>query len=128
MQVKGVSPDAVVVTNEKGGQQSKSEYAFHLIDDEAILAIAERLQYGQDRGYERDNWRKIPAEEHWNHMLIHWFAWKHLDKSDDHLKGFICRAMMAFACARQEEREKPMSQKALAITQDVDYDPNRYNG
>ena len=102
--VKGVDPNAPIITNEKGGKQSESKYAFHLIDDEAILALAERLAYGAKR-YERDNWRKIPAEEHWNHCCVHWYAWKAEDKTDDHLAAFFCRAMMAFACAKEESRK-----------------------
>jgi hypothetical protein len=107
-EIKGVSPDAPIVTNERGGQQSKSEYAFHMIDPEAIMDLAATLQYGASR-YARDNWRKIPAEEHINHMMIHWYAWLSGDKSDNHLGHMFCRAMMAYACAKAEERAKTLS-------------------
>ena len=36
--IKGVSPTAPIVTNEKGGKQSQTAYGFHLIDTDAILA------------------------------------------------------------------------------------------
>jgi hypothetical protein len=72
--LKGVSPNAEIVANEHGGKQSKTAYGFHLIDADAILSLAEVLQYGASR-YERDNWRKIPSEEHLNHMMIHYYAW-----------------------------------------------------
>ena len=42
------------------------------------------MQYGASR-YERDNWRKIPAEEHFNHMMIHALAYLSGDTQDDHL-------------------------------------------
>lgn len=103
--VKGVSIDEPIVENAQGGRQSKSCYAFHLIDDQAILAIAERLQQGQDRGYARDNWRLIASEEHFNHMLVHYYAAKNGDTSDEHMKGFICRAMMTFATFMQEQEK-----------------------
>jgi hypothetical protein len=101
--IRGVSPDAPIVTNEKGGKQSESQYAFHMIDPEAIMDLAGVLAYGAKR-YARDNWRKIPAEEHMNHMMIHWYAWLAGDKQDNHLGHFFCRAMMAYACAREEDR------------------------
>lgn len=104
-QVKGVSSDAPIVTNEKGGMQSKVEYGFHLCDTGAMLALAETLQYGASH-YARDNWRKIPAEEHFNHMLIHYYAWLSGDTSDNHLGHMFCRAMMLYATAKAEDAEK----------------------
>lgn len=101
--IKGVSPDAEIVVNEQGGKQSKTAYGFHLIDPDAILKLAEVLQYGASR-YERDNWRKIPAEEHFNHMMIHYYAWLEGDTTDDHLGHFFCRAMMLYATAREENK------------------------
>ena len=53
-ELKNVSPDAEIVTNESGGKQSKVEYGFHLCDYGALFALAEVLQYGASR-YERDN-------------------------------------------------------------------------
>lgn len=97
--IKGVSPDAPIVTNEQGGMQSKTEYAFHLIDTDAILALAEVLQIGANK-YARDNWRNIPSEEHFNHMLIHYYAWLKGDTSDDHLGHMFCRAMMLYATGK----------------------------
>lgn len=99
----GVSPDAEIVINEQGGQQSKAEYAFHLMDYEAMFALAHTLQVGASR-YSRDNWRKIPADEHYNHMMIHALAYLSGDTQDDHLNHMFCRAMMFYACARAEER------------------------
>lgn len=103
--VKGVSPDTPIVANEQGGKQSKTAYGFHLCDTGAMLALAETLQYGATR-YARDNWRKIPSEEHFNHMLIHWYAYISGDRSDNHLAHMFCRAMMAYATARAEEAGK----------------------
>lgn len=110
--IKGVSPDAEIVTNVNGGKQSKVAYGFHLIDPDAILALAEVLQYGASR-YARDNWRKIPSEEHFNHMMIHYYAWLKGDTTDDHLGHFMCRAMMMYATAIKErgKQEEPNNAK-----------------
>ena len=105
-EVKGVSPDTEIVTNDKGGKQSKVSYGFHLCDTGAMLALAKTLQYGASR-YARDNWRKIPAEEHFNHMLIHYYAWLSGDKSDDHLAHMFCRAMMLYATGKAEKESQP---------------------
>ena len=105
--LKGVSPNAEIVVNEHGGKQSKTAYGFHLIDPDAILSLAEVLQYGASR-YERDNWRKIPSKEHFNHMMIHYYAWLKGDTTDDHLGHFFCRAMMLYATGKAEEaKDKP---------------------
>ena len=100
-EIKGVSPDAEIVTNDQGGKQSKTAYGFHLMDADAILSLAEVLQYGASR-YARDNWRKIPSEEHFNHMMIHYYAWLKGDKSDNHLGHMLCRCMMLYATAKKE--------------------------
>ena len=105
--IKGVSPNAEIVVNEHGGKQSKTAYGFHLIDADAILSLAEVLQYGASR-YERDNWRRIPSEEHFNHMMIHYYAWLKGDTTDDHLGHFFCGAMMLYAVGKAEEaKDKP---------------------
>jgi len=101
IELKGLSPDAEIVTNEHGGKQSKAEYAFHLCDYDALFKLAEVLQYGASR-YARDNWRKIPAEEHFNHMTIHALAYLKGNRQDDHLGHMFCRAMMFYATARAE--------------------------
>ena len=100
--IKGVSPDAEIVVNANGGRQSKTAYGFHLIDPDAILALAEVLQYGASR-YARDNWRKIPPEEHFNHMMIHALAYLKGDTQDDHLGHCFTRCMMFYATAKAEE-------------------------
>lgn len=104
-ELKGLSPDAEIVINTQGGKQSKVEYGFHLCDYDALFALAEVLQYGASR-YERDNWRKIPAEEHFNHMLIHALAYLSGDTQDDHLGHMFCRAMMFYATAKAEETDR----------------------
>ena len=47
--VKGVGTDAPIITNENGGRQSASAYAFQEIDTGAILALAETLKKGFDK-------------------------------------------------------------------------------
>ena len=53
--IKGCSPDAPIIENEKGGRHSKTAYGFNLNDTDAILSLDQVLKYGASR-YARDNW------------------------------------------------------------------------
>lgn len=70
-------------------------------EDKALVEIAKVLQYGADR-YEPNNWRLIPEEEHINHALIHYIAYKLGDTQDEHLQHCMCRLMMAYATEKSE--------------------------
>lgn len=94
--IAGVGPDVPTVINQNGGKQSSLPYAFHLIDSKAIFALAGVLHEGAEK-YERDNWRKIPAESHVNHALSHIFAWMAGDKQDQRLAHAFTRLMMGVA-------------------------------
>ena len=72
--VKGVSKDAEITTNSKGGKQSKSAYAFYLIEpkylERVFKDICERCEY-EDEGEsiyveenQRDLWHCCKALEH----------------------------------------------------------------
>ena len=97
--VKGVEPDAPVVTNEKGGKQSDSPYAFHMIPVSSVLAAAEVCAYGAKKYGEtigNRNYTKIPTEEHINHAIAHMYAYLAGDRTDDHLGHAIVRTMFAY--------------------------------
>lgn len=102
--VKGVAPDAPVVVNEKGGKQSDSPYAFHMIPVSSILAAAEVCAYGAKKYGEtigNRNYTKIPAEEHINHAIAHMYAYLAGDRTDDHLGHAIVRTMFAYDTAQK---------------------------
>lgn len=153
IKISGVGKDAEIVVNAKGGRQSKSPMAMHLVDPEflcnwfnegalvdsdgiiteitsfmkygnklnlmsaifevhllnnegtdenkAIVTIAEVLQEGAAK-YKPNNWRLIPQEEHINHALIHYMAYKLGDTQDNHLGHCMCRLMMAYATEKSE--------------------------
>lgn len=104
--VKGMAPDAPVVTNEQGGKQSDSPYAFHMIPVSSVLAAAEVCAYGAKKYGEtigNRNYTKIPTEEHINHAIAHMYAYLAGDKTDDHLGHAIVRAMFAYDTAQRGE-------------------------
>ena len=99
--ILGVGKNQELISNKQGGKQSKSEYAFHLIPAEALLELAKVFEEGSGR-YARDNWKRIEAEEHFNHMMIHYYAAVLGDTQDNHLGHFLCRAVMCFYMMTQE--------------------------
>jgi hypothetical protein len=101
----GLAPDAPIDTNEHGGQQSKIEGRFDLIPPIAMLELAKIMEYGAKR-YAPNNWRKIPLDDHVNHMLMHLFAYVAGDRQDDHLGHALARAAMAVEIAKLGEQEK----------------------
>lgn len=94
-----MEPDAPVVTNEAGGKQSASPYAFHLLPLQALFAAARVARYGADRygeTFTERNYTKIPPEEHANHALQHILAYLAGDTSDDHLGHAILRTLFTY--------------------------------
>lgn len=105
--VKGVSPDAPVVTNENGGKQSDTPYAFHMLPTSAIFAAAEVCAYGAKKYGEtmnNRNYTKISPEDHINHAVAHLFAHLAGDTQDEHLAHAIVRCLFAYDT---ERRRKP---------------------
>ncbi len=100
--VAGVSPDAPLVTNAAGGRQSGSPYRCDLLPARAVLDVARVLKAGCDK-YGPDNWRKIGAADHVNHVLVHLFAHQAGDVSDDHLAHAACRMLMGLEMALMEK-------------------------
>lgn len=67
-----------------------------------LQTVAGRLMYGitkgnNGKGYQTNNWRLIPREEHLNHAMNHMFAIIMGDTQDDHRSAVICRLHMALA-------------------------------
>jgi hypothetical protein len=102
--VSGVGADAPIVTNEKGGKQSKVLYRVDLFPPLALLDVSKVLEEGA-RKYAPDNWRNIDCNDHLNHALIHIFAYLAKDKQDDHLSHAACRIMMALEMKLVEDEK-----------------------
>lgn len=71
-------------------------------EDGAIVEIAKVLQEGAEK-YEANNWRLIPQEEHINHALIHYVAYRLGDTQDNHLEHCMTRLMMAYATSPSDD-------------------------
>lgn len=91
-----------MVVNDLGGKQADIGCSFHLIPPAALLAVAEVFYKGAQK-YERDNWRKIPCEEHVNHAVTHMLRGLAGELSEEpHFAHAIARAIMAWEMNRVE--------------------------
>lgn len=99
-----VGPNTPITTNEAGGSQSHVPVRFDLIDGKALFEMAAVLHEGAVK-YGDNNWRKIPINDHLNHLIMHAYAYLAGDRSDDHLSHIMCRAMFAQAVEIQERTD-----------------------
>lgn len=102
--IEGVGKETPIETNAHGGSQSSIPYRLDLLDSRAILEVGKVLKEGADK-YGANNWRKIPTEDHLNHLLMHTLAWLAGDNQDDHLSHIVCRAMFALGVELQPKQE-----------------------
>ena len=100
--INGVGPEQPIVTNEHGGMQAKNDYTFHLIDAPALFELAKVMGEGAKK-YAKDNWRKIPPEEHFDHLQMHLWAWMAGDRQDEHLEHALARCFMLHATAKDKQ-------------------------
>ena len=96
-----VGPDVETTTNELGGSQSDIPVRFDLIDAKSMFALAGVLDHGAKK-YGENNWRKIPIEDHLNHLIMHAYAYLAGDESDEHLSHILARATFACGVAYQD--------------------------
>lgn len=97
--IRDLSPDAPISTNEQGGSQSQLNVRFDLIDAKAMFRLAAILDYGAKK-YTPNNWRLIPIDDHLNHALTHIFGYLAGDTQDDHLGHAFCRLMFALGVTK----------------------------
>ena len=105
----GVTPDAPVITNEKGGKQSASPYAFELLPPYALFEAAKVARHGADKYGETfgdRNYTKIDSKSHLNHALQHIYAYLAGDTSDDHLSHALVRMLFAVDMDHREKMPK----------------------
>lgn len=104
--IKGVGKNTEIIVNEHGGKQSKIPYNFIGMDAKAMFAMAKVLQEGKEKYGNDENWRKIPVDEHLNHLITHAYAHKAGDTSDEHMSHIMCRALFACAVWLQEQEKQ----------------------
>ena len=90
-----IEKNETIVTNSQGGKQSKIDTAFSLVPHDSLLAVARVMKQGSER-YEKDNWRKLSADEIYDHLMEHLVKW-HMTGNKEDLEHAITRAMMLYS-------------------------------
>ena len=103
--LEGVGKDTELVTNEKGGRQSKINYRFDLLPAGAVATVAKVLKEGAE-SHGENNWHSIPSSDHLNHALLHIFAYMAGDTQDDHAEHATCRIMMFMEMVLRERESR----------------------
>ena len=98
-----------IVANASGGKQHFRPYRAQALPPRALLSVAHVRQVGHDElGYEDENYKQIPKEEHIGRALTHIFAFLAGDETNDHLSHAACRILFAL---EQNEIEKEIKKE-----------------
>lgn len=92
--MKGLGPDAPIITNAAGAKQSDSPSRADLLPPAALLHIGAILKAGAEK-YGEENWRGLSLADHINHAFVHILAYLAGDTQDDHLGHAACRMLFA---------------------------------
>lgn len=94
-----------IVTNANGGKQHEENFRCQAIPPKALIALGRIRWEGFNlHGYEDENYKLIPIEEHIGRALLHLSRWLDGDRSDDHLGHALCR--LAFAVQMEAEKNE----------------------
>lgn len=102
---EGLSNNAEIGTNEKGGKQHKRPFKSEALFFKELLKLsALRYEACTVNGYADENYKLIPKNEHIGRALTHIFAYMAGDRSNDHLTHAACRVLMALEMELEEGR------------------------
>lgn len=104
-----------ITTNDRGGSQSRTRAAFHLIPSIVLFKLGETLNMGEKK-YGRNNWQKISVEDHLNHAIQHIYGFLGGDSTEDHLTHALARLCFSLAMSCSENKKPPSSVDELLQT------------
>lgn len=72
-----------------------SDTRFDKLPPLAMLAAAKTMAHGMKYEQNRaDNWRQVPAWEHWDHAMRHFYLYKAGDRTEEHVAHVLNRVIM----------------------------------
>jgi hypothetical protein len=106
---------AEIEVNAQGGAQSKVAGRYDMIPGNALHVLAGVFALGAKK-YARNNWKRIPYEDHINHALAHLASLMNDENGEgeeDHLAHAFTRLAMAVSQREDSVAAQPMSFKAV---------------
>ena len=92
----GLDNNQRITTNDNGGMQHFRPYRAQALPPRALIEVSKVRYIGySELGYDDDNYKSIPKEEHIGRALIHIFAYLAGDTSNNHLAHAATRILMA---------------------------------
>ncbi len=101
--------DPIITENADGGKQHRRPYRMQAIPPKAMMEIGKVRYTGFEMlGYEDNNYKLIPIDEHVGRAMLHICAWLSGDGSNEHLSHAACRLLFALEM-ELEEKERDES-------------------
>lgn len=86
--------DGETIITKDGGKQSFVSARVDLIPPECLLLLGQCLGFGADK-YGEENWKKIPLQDHLNHVMVHVLKFQAGDRTEPHLVNVLARGVFA---------------------------------
>ena len=101
--IKGIGETGEVSTNDAGGKQHHRPYRSQALPPKALLEVSNvRYIAHEEYGYDDNNYKLIPKEDHLGRALTHILSYLAGDRSNNHLSHAATRLLFALELDLEE--------------------------